>query len=232
MLDFFYQNLRPVNLPFTALLGMVTVYWLLVLLGALDFDSEPSVDLHSHDVDVNGAAGAHDVDHGGVHGVGAIKSLLQFLNFGNVPSTIVLSVLVVSMWAISLILNRMFNPFPGSVLIALGLLVPNLIVAALITKAATTPLKHLFNAMNKEREEHQPVLGRTCTILTSEVTDRFGQAEIQTSGAPLVINVRTYGEATFAKGESALIIKEDKENNLYTVAKLTSTTPQQETTVC
>ena len=37
------------------------------------------------------------------------------------------------------------------------------------------------------------------------------------------------------RGESALIIKEDKENNLFTVAKLTSTTPptsQQETTVC
>ena len=234
MLDFFYQNLRPVNLPFTALLGMVTVYWLLVLLGALDFDSEPSVDV-SHDVHVPGQVGAHDVDHAAAHvdghDLGAIKSLLQFLNFGNVPSMIVLSVLVVSMWAISLILNRMFNPFPGSILIALGLLVPNLIVAALITKAATTPLKHLFNAMNKEREEHQPVLGRTCTILTSEVTDRFGQAEIQTSGSPLVINVRTYGEATFSKGESALIIKEDKENNLYTVAKLTSTTPQQETTV-
>jgi hypothetical protein len=127
----------------------------------------------------------------------------------------------------------MFNP--GSILIALGLLVPNLIIAALITKAATTPLKHLFTALNKDYDEHKPVVGRTCTILSSEVTDKFGQAEIETTGSPLVINVRTYGEATFAKGENALIIKEDRENNLFTVAKLSSSNPpttQQETTVC
>jgi len=183
-------------------------------------------------VHVDGAVGAHDVDHahGVGHELGAIKSLMQFLNFGNVPSMIVVSILVLSMWSISLISNRMFNP--GSILIALGLLIPNLILTALITKAATTPLKKLFVALNKDYDEHKPVVGRTCTILTSEVTDKFGQAQIDTSGSPLIINVRTYGEATFAKGESALIIKEDKENNLYTVAKLTSTNPQQETTIC
>ena len=155
MLDFFYETLRPVNLPFTALMAAVTFYWLLVMLGALDFDSEPSLDLHSHDVDIDGAAGAHDLDHAGAggHDIGAI-------------------------------------------------------------------------------DEHKPVVGRTCTILTSEVTDKFGQAQIDTDGAPLVINVRTYGDVAFNKGESALIIKEDKENNLFTVAKLTSTTPQQETTLC
>ena len=63
MLEFIYEVLRPVNLPFTALMAMVVFYWLLVLLGALDFDSEPSVDIHSHDVHVDGAAGAHDVGH-------------------------------------------------------------------------------------------------------------------------------------------------------------------------
>jgi hypothetical protein len=234
MFDFLYEVLRPVNLPFTALMGVVTCYWLLVLLGALDFDSEPSLDLHSHDVHVHGAVGAHDVDHAtphvDAHDIGAVKSLLQFLNFGNVPSMIVVSILVLSMWTISMFSNRLYNP--GSILIALGLLVPNLIITALITKVATTPLKHLFTALNKDYDEHKPVVGRTCMILTSEVTDKFGQAQIDTQGSPLVINVRTYGDATFAKGESALIIKEDKENNLFTVAKLTSTTPQQETTLC
>jgi hypothetical protein len=234
MFEFIYEVFRPVNLPFTALMGMVTFYWLLVLLGALDFDSEPSLDLgHGHDVHIDGAAGAHDVDHGAhidAHDVGAIKGVLQFLNFGSVPSMIVVSVIVLSMWTISLISNRLFNP--GSLLVALGLLLPNLIITAFITKAATTPMKHFFDALNRDYDQHKPVVGRTCTILTSEVTDKFGQAQIDTSGSPLVINVRTYGEATFAKGESALIIKEDKENNLFTVAKLTSTTRQQETTVC
>jgi hypothetical protein len=134
------------------------------------------------------------------------------------------------MWTFSMIGNHYFNE--GSLLRAAILLVPNLILAVLITKAATTPLKRLFSALNREYEEHKPVIGRTCTILTSEVTDQFGQAQIETSGAPLVINVRTFGESTFSKGEAALIIREDKENNLYTVAKLTTTTPQQESHLC
>jgi hypothetical protein len=227
--EFIYEVLRPVNLLFTALVAMVMFYWLLVLLGALDFDSEPSIDLHSQDVHVNGAVGAHDVDHGGdvTQNLGVLKSFLQFLNFGSIPSMIVVSIMVVCLWTVSLISNHYLNP--GSMLLALGLLIPNLIVTVMITKAATTPLKRVFESMNREYEEHKPVVGRTCKILTSEVTNTFGQAEIETSGAPLVINVRTYGDATFNKGESALIIKEDRENQLYTVAKLTSTIPQQET---
>lgn len=235
MLEFFYEALRPVNIPFTALLGMVTLYWLLVMLGALDFDSEPSLDVH-HEVD--GAAGAHDLDHSGTapHELGAFKSLLQFLNFGNVPSMVVVSVMVLSLWTVSMISNRHFNPSSffahGSVLKALVLLIPNLIITGLVTKAVTEPMKKLFTALNREYDEHKPVVGRACTILTSEVNDKFGQAQIETSGSPLVINVRTYDNATFSKGESALIIKEDKVNGLFTVAKLTSTNPQQETSIC
>jgi hypothetical protein len=230
MFEFLYEILRPVNLPFTALVAMVAFYWLLVLLGALDFDSEPSLDLHSNGFQGHGAAGAHDLDHSGdaLQSIGVVKSFLQFLNFGSIPSMIVLSIMAVCIWTISLISNHYLNP--GSYLLALGLLIPNLILTAFITKAATTPLKRVFESLNREYEEHKPVVGRTCTILTSEVTDAFGQAEIETSGAPLVINVRSYSDASFSKGESALIIKEDKEQNLYTVAKLTTTIPQQETT--
>jgi len=230
MFEFFYEVLRPVNLPFTAMLAAVVFYWMLVLLGALDFNSEPGIDVaHGHDVHVEGAVGGHDAEHGGAmdaHDGGAFKALLQFLNFGNVPSMIVVSIIVLSMWTVSMISNRMLNP--GSYLIAFGLLVPNLIITAIITKVATAPLVKIFTALNKEYEEHKPVVGRTCRILTSEVTDKFGQAEIETSGSPLVINVRAYSDARFEKGESALIIKEDREKNLYTVAKLTTTNQQQE----
>ena len=152
MLDFFYEVLRPVNLPFTAMLGIVVFYWLLVLLGALDFDSEPSIDLaHGHDVHVDGAAGGHNVDHGGgieAHDAGAFKALLQFLNFGNVPSMIVVSIIVLSMWTVSMISNRMLNP--GSYLIAFGLLLPNVFITAILTKLATAPLVIICTALNKE----------------------------------------------------------------------------------
>lgn len=239
MFEFIFEALRPVNLPFTAVMGLVTFYWILVGFGALDFDSEPALDVsHGGDLQVDGTVGGEhglDASHhdpaSGIHG--AVKSALQFLHFGDVPSMIIVSVMALSFWTFSMLSNHYFNE--GSILRALVLFLPNLVVTILITKAATLPLKKLFTAMNREYEQHQPVLGRTCTIMTSEVTDRFGQAQIETTGAPLVIHVRTYGDATFTKGESALIIKEDKENNLFTVAKLTRSTPstpEKETHLC
>lgn len=228
MLEFLYEALRPVNLPFTALMGMVTIYWILVGLGAMDFHSEPSLDVGDvgHDVHVDGHAEVH---HGGEvsHDVGAVKAILQFLHFGDMPSMIILSVMALSFWTCSMLGNHYFNG-DGSFLRTALLFLPNLVITGLVTKVATMPLKRLFKELNRDVEEYKPVVGRTCTILTSEVTDRFGQAQVDTSGAPIVINVRTYGEATFSKGESALIIKEDKENNIFTVAKLTTTTEQQQ----
>lgn len=234
MFEFLFEAFRPVNLLFTAMLGLITFYWILVSLGALDFDSEPALDAgHAGDLHVEAQAEAGhptDLPHDAGSGLmGAFKSVLQFLNFGDVPSMIVVSIMVLSLWTFSMIGNHYFND--GSILRGLVLLAPNLVLTAIITKAATMPLKKLFNSLNREYEQHQPVVGRTCTIMTSEVTDRFGQAQIDTSGAPLLINVRTYGDATFARGETALIIKEDKESNLFTVAKLTSTNPQPTTSI-
>ena len=231
MLEFIYEALRPVNLPFTVMMAVVTFYWILVGLGALDFHSEPALDMGDvgHDVHVDGHA---DVHHGGevshdVHDVGAVKSVLQFLHFGDMPSMIIISVMALSFWTCSMLGNHYFNS-DGSFLRTIVLFLPNLVITGFVTKVATLPLKKLFKELNRDVEEYRPVVGRTCTILTSEVTDRFGQAQVDTSGAPIVINVRTYGETTFSKGESALIIKEDKENNVFTVAKLTTTTEQQQ----
>ena len=223
MLELFSEAIRPVNLPFTILLGIVTGYWLLVVAGFLDFD------VHGGEVDVS-PDGATDLAHATEGVSGSLKSAMQFLNFGDVPGTIVGSILVLALWTFSMIGNHYFGD--GSTFRTIIILGGNAVLAVLVTKACTSPLKKFFKALNKEYEEHIPVVGRTCTITTSEVTEKFGQAQIDTSGAPLLINVRTFGDTILTKGEAALIIKEDKENNLFTVAKLTTTTPQQETSLC
>ena len=223
MLELFHEALRPVNLPFTILLGLVTGYWLLVVVGFLDFD------VNGGEIEVS-PDGAGDLTQATEGLSGSLKSAMQFLNFGDVPGTIVGSILVLSLWTFSMVGNFYFAD--GSTLRVVLILGVNLVAAVLVTKVCTTPLKKFFKALNKEYEEHLPVVGRTCVITTSEVTDSFGQAQIDTSGAPLLINVRTFGDTVLVKGETALIIKEDKENNLFTVAKLTTTTPQQETSLC
>jgi hypothetical protein len=254
MLEIFTEAVSLYTLPFTVLLGICVLYWLLVLVGLLDMDGHgidvghdvhvgsdvhvgADVDVHAADLDAG-----HDLDSGDAHhepmqmhhgpdaAHSALRSVLQFLNFGEVPAMIVVSILSLSAWTCSMIANHYFNT--GSLVRALILLVPNLFLTVLLTKLLSTPLRKLFSTLNREFEEHKPVIGRTCTIITSEVTDKFGQAQIETSGAPIIINVRTYGETVLTKGESALVIKEDKENQLFTVAKLSTTTPQPETSIC
>lgn len=40
MIEFFHVAVSPLNLPFTVLLIMVVLYWLIVILGAIDMDIE------------------------------------------------------------------------------------------------------------------------------------------------------------------------------------------------
>lgn len=232
MLEVLREAVAPVNLPFTILLGLVVGYWLLVSIGLLDMDADATPDFHADVHLPHGGGASHAVDlHGASEGFqGTVKSALQFLNIGNVPAMIVLSIMSLSFWTWSMIGNHYFNE--GSAMRALVLFAPNLVLTILLTKLLTSPLKRLFQTLNREYEEHKPVVGRTCMITTNEVTDKFGQAQIDTSGAPLLINVRTFGDTILKKGESALIIKEDKENNIYTVAKLTTASTQEETPVC
>lgn len=250
MLELFREALALYNLPITILLGVVVIYWGLVGVGLLDFDTDGGLDLgHTGDlhvgpdVDMDAHVDAHvehsvpgaDHDHSHLHhgpdaAHGPVRAALQFLNFGDVPSMIVVSILTLSFWTFSMVGNHYFNN--GSLVRAALLLVPNFLITVALTKILTTPLKKLFTELNRDFDEHKPIIGRTCTIITSEVNDQFGQAQIETSGAPLVINVRTYGGAVFSKGEPALIIKEEKDTQIYTVAKLSTANPQPQSTLC
>ena len=240
MTEVISESVRLVNLPFTVLLGCVVGYWLLVSLGLVhfetgadaDLDTDMDVDAHA-DVDVHADVDAHaDVDgHVEAHADGGteadahaeagwLSSLFQFLNLGEVPLMIVVSFMALSLWLISLILNHYWNN--GSVLCGLLFLVPNLILTCLITGVVTRPFRALFKALNREYEQHEPIVGRTCIVTTSEANAQFGQAEITTQGAPLLINVRTSEDAVLKKGESGLVIKEDKSKSVYTIIKVTA----------
>lgn len=256
MLEVITEAISGPTLPFTILLGLVLLYWILVGLGLFHVDSDGADGGGISDL-------AHAQDHGGVgdvahaggdgalHGAsdghadsshhdhspnasldnshtgGFFKPFLNFLNIGDVPVTVVLSFLALFLWVCSMILNHYLNP-NGNDLRALILLVPNFVASLVATSLVTRPFKKLYRTLNRDFDEHKPVLGRLCTISTSEATETFGQAVVERDGAPLVINVRTFGDLVLKKGDQALIIKEDPTTQIFTVAKLTPQTPQPE----
>ena len=97
MKELWEQALLPYNLPLTLSLGLVVLFWVFSLLGAIGVDAL--------DVDIDADA---DADGGGLGDLPA--AMLRLVNAGSVPLTVVLSVLVLAMWMTSLCLNFYLNP--------------------------------------------------------------------------------------------------------------------------
>lgn len=192
------------TLPASVLLSCVCFYWSLMIIGAVDLDF---LDI-DFDLDL-------DVD------VDADISILQlgimplrFLNIGRVPTMLWISVFALSAWITSRIWN---SPFPhpefqpSSDILAI---MRDAGVAVVVTKLVTQPLRDRFDEIEPNRSED--LIGRTCVITTSTVTDTFGEAEVKTDGAPLRLQVRNT-DGQLAKGDSVVIVTVDNSTNTYFV---------------
>ena len=208
-----------INMPYTLLLGVVFLYWISVIAGALDIsvldfdadlDGDADLDL---DADVDGAGDLGDVGDGG------IRAVLRYFNVGEVPLTIIISFFALSLWAIG-ILSNWYLHRNSSVLLGLALMVPNVLVSLHVAKFCSIPFRALFKALDKgSGEQNEDLIGRRCTVTTSTATPTFGQVEVKTKGAPLLLSVRSDGE-TLPRGTSAVIMEFDKPAGLYTISKL------------
>ncbi|MHC4636564.1 MAG: hypothetical protein ACYTBP_01710 [Planctomycetota bacterium] len=217
MMELIHAAFSPVNVVFTVLLILTVIYWLTVILGVLDaelfdfnFDSGLEVDA---DLDVD-ADGEVDVD--GVE-LGALRSVLHFFYIGEVPVMILLSIMILSMWALCMLGNYYLNP-KSSVLIAVPIAGVNLVISLFICKVFAMPLKKIYDVFNTDYNTPRKVIGRICIITTTKVSKKMGQAEVKTKGAPIVLNVVSEGGHVFHKGDEAVIIGKDDEKGIYTIA--------------
>ncbi len=196
--------LLPVNLVFTLLLLMVILYWIIVILGVLDVDLfQIDVSDFDADVDVNGA------------GASLSGSVLHFFHVGEVPVMVLFSLLVLSLWAGSVLGNYYYNPesLPSR---AFGILVVNVVVALVVVKALGAPLKPFYAMFNRDYNAPKPVMGSLCRITTTQVTPTdMGQAEVRTKGAPILLNVLSQQDHRFAKGDEAVVVGKNKESGIH-----------------
>ena len=200
------------NIVPTALLGLTTVYWLFVLTGTIgldvfDFDLDADVDA---DVDAD-----LDVPSGQI---GSMMSLgvvvLRFLNVGSVPVMLWFSIFSLALWTFTMILD---NPaYHENTVQDLLVLVRNGFFALITAKALTQPLRGKFDPV--EPTKPQDLIGRTCAITTTEVTETFGQARHEMDAAPLLLNVRST-DTSLTKGDLAVIVGFDSGQQTYSVEK-------------
>jgi len=185
-------SLRFPTVVFTIGLGIVLVYWLFVLLGALDIDL------------LGGADG--DVDTSG---------LFAKLGFGVVPITITASVTLLAGWVGSLlVMQHVTETWAAFVVLAAALM-----VGLGITRLLVRPLAPVFEV--KEGKSNRDYVGHTCVIDTGRVDDAFGQATVEDGGTVLVISVRCDRSDQLARGDKALIIDFDDTRQAYLVEPIT-----------
>ena len=195
------ESVRWVNMPYTALVGLMGLYWLTVILGVLD------IEVFDFDLDVDA-----EIEGGGG---------LAFLNIGAGPFSIWLSIFALQMWLYSIIFNLVVDAIPAvqlsDALRFISCSVVFIPFAAIVTKFATHPINKIFEI--KSISKHQFV-GKECLVTSLKVDEEFGTGEVRIEGTPQLLDIRAKPEEMLKKGDKALIFKYDAERDVFYVTNI------------
>jgi hypothetical protein len=221
---------------FTIGLGIALLYWVFVLVGALDLDILGGGDLSgvakgAGDAISGAAKGAGDAISGAAKGAGdavtgskgagdAIDTGDGFwhaLGLATVPITISISVVLLIAWISSILAMHYVPAATGDLggwlapLVFFVVLVGALVVGGRLVR----PMAPLFAV--REAKSNREYVGSVCTLTTGRVDHDFGQATVEEGGTVLVIPVRCDRDNTLARGQRALIIDYDLTRNAYVI---------------
>lgn len=202
MIHIFFQTS---NILVSILFLVVILYWLVVLFGAVDFDTF-DFDL---DLDVEADVDA-DVDSSNIFG---LNKVLHFFNLGRVPFMIFLTFLVLPWWFGTVLVNHWFG-FEGF-LSGLLIMIPMFFLSLFVAKILTTPFVKIFDALDKENVDRD-VLGTIGEVRMMATSDKTGQAQFILGGAFLTLDIRVKtGKASI--GEKVMIINDSNKDDYYLV---------------
>ncbi len=229
------------SVVFTVLLGVVLIYWTFVMVGVIHIGEGSEGALEGH-VDVGGGhdvgeiGGGHDVGEiGGGHGdadvgdgggdgdaddsgQGVLATVMGALHLRSAPATVIFSLIITFAWLVSVVTMQVVTrtaPALAGPLLSAGVLAASFLLALPLTSIVARPLAKVF------APKHAPVksdfIGRTCVVRTGSVNTKFGEATLADGGAGLVLRIRIEDGKQLGRGEQALIVDYDAEQETYLV---------------
>jgi len=209
MADFLNNIFTFPTLFFTGLLGLMLLYWLISMMGFIDFDF--GGDGLDFDIDASDAPSS---------------GWLSKLKLDGIPVTISLSLIILFSWIICFLLVHFYRGEISEIkqgwietVIGFWIIILAPVLSALITGALLTPFKPIFKKMGKQAEGRKAssLVGHIAKLRTNKVTMDFGDAEIENEGASLILKVRAEEPNEMKRGDKILITKYIAEQNIYKV---------------
>lgn len=198
----------------TTLMGVVTGYWLIVIVGAIGIDLFPG--------DGDGDGLEADAAGGGVLG-----TLSDALSLGQVPLTVVISLLVFKAWVLSIIAQWLLLPLAGSLLfmavVGSAVLVGSSILSLWLTTITAKRFRPMFRIHTNHGQRH--LIGNTIEVTSSRVDQSFGVGLLripEQECTELNLNITCDIANDLSSGARAVITNYDEASNTYTVRPLAS----------
>ncbi|WP_145220169.1 hypothetical protein [Gimesia alba] len=140
---------------------------------------------------------------------------LRFLNLGEVPVMLWLSIFSLSMWMLSINFDSKIEI--NTVMDYLPLALRNMGISLVVTKLITQPFKGYFQFTPPN--EIETLLGKSCQVTSSSVSERYGQAEMEAEGAPLKLHIRSE-DSSIQKGDWVRLSDYNSEKQVFYVVKI------------
>lgn len=196
---------------FTVLLLLVLVYWLLALVGFVDFESS-GLDLEV-ELQADGDPGE----------LSTLAGYAVAMGLHGVPFSIVVSILVLLSWTLCCLAGQwVLVGMSGLMLGVSGTVILFLSLAASIplTALLIRPMRGLF--VIHHAIGNASLVGQTCVVLSQRVDERFGRAAVAQQGTHIQIRVWMQPPQTLVKGDKAQIVAYDESTRHYLVRPLPS----------
>lgn len=222
---------------FTVLLIVSLVYWLFVLVGAVDLDGSDGAAEGLAGASKGAAeglagaskgaleakAGALDGGYDGldvdVPDAGVLATLVSALGLRSAPVTVVFSLFALFGWLASALAMTSFGndlPFP-TWLTGIPVFVAAAILSLLLTSVAIRPLAPVF--ATRHAKTHSDMIGRVVVVSTGDVSEKFGQATLEDGGAGLILQVRADPKLELRRGDRCLVV--DVDGGAFRLEKMT-----------
>ena len=206
---------------YTVLLGVVLVYWLLAIIGLVDFEAGADVDIGADAADAGDAGDIGDAGDGGPEGLSGLAAWLVAFGLNGVPFSIVVSLLALVGWFLTGMASLTLLPLVPDALrwaVGAGVLLAAAALSIVIAAQLVRPMRGLF--VTHRAISNAALVGQVCKVLTGVVDERQGRAEVAQRGAGINIRVWAPAPNSLRRGDAALITEYDSARQRYRIDAL------------